>query len=314
MTRIPTAPETDPTAANRTVPHEPRTGRTPTAWTADRGDGAQSETFRALAWSQDEDSVAEPLPYFGEEFDESTVPAAQRPAEPRRGRSTLVFGIAAGFAAVAVGGLMVTLLNTGSVPTTTAPVVIQPAEKAVSAVSTQSVRVTAPVPAPTAVPARAVPAAAVTAPPIAVNAPAASVAAVRPDAAKPAAPEVSAPEVSVPEVSVPEVSPPEVTPQAQPPVAQPPVALPPVVTPPIVSLPEVTPQQVPHPVGPIVLHVPVAPEGPMIPMPHPGGVLPPVIQVPAAPVVSDPGITLHPAVTVPPIIPTFSLQANAGAN
>jgi hypothetical protein len=53
----------------------------------------------------------------------------------------------------------------------------------------------------------------------------------------------------------------------------------------------------------------LAPEGPMRPMVPNLGVPPtPVIAVPAAPAASNPGITLNPGVTVPPMIP--KLPAN----
>lgn len=296
MTSIGMTQESDPTVNN------------PAAWAAGRSDESQSGTFWALAWSQDDDSVAEPLPYVGERFEESAVPAGEtveRSSAPRYRRSTLLYGIAASFVAVAVGGLVVTVLNTDSVPATTSPVVVRPAESAVKVVSTPQIR--PPASAPAAGPARVVPTA-TNARPIATNAPVSRIAE---DAVKPAAPEAPAPEVVAPEVA---------------PQAEPPAALPPVATPPIVTLPEFTPQSVPHPVGPTVIHVPhegpmnsplpdlggsippinvhVAPEGPMHPIvPNLGVPLSPVM--PAAPAAADPGITLHPVFTLPPVIPVL---------
>ena len=58
--------EFDPTAASPTARRECLTGRTPTAWATSRDDDSQSATFRALAWSQEDDSIAECLPYIGE--------------------------------------------------------------------------------------------------------------------------------------------------------------------------------------------------------------------------------------------------------
>lgn len=317
MTSIAVTREADPTLAGAPAPYESPTGRTPSAWTAGRGDESQSDTFRALAWSQD-DSIAEPLPYIGEEhpapeadsppkvlIGDDAVPLSSR----RHRRSTLLYGIAAGFAAAAVGGLVLTVVDTNSMPTETFPVVLQPVQnasiprpngeagnEAVNRAGSQGgvIRPAVQAPAqtgPAGSPARVVPSAgnnppAANNPPTAGNTPLPSVAPVTPDAPPPPAPEVKTPEFTIPEATTPEVAPP--------------VLVPPVVKPPVVTLPEITPQQVPHPLGPIVFHVPVAPQVPLVPLPNPG------VPV-SAPAVPDPGITLRPGVTVPPIIPAFSV-------
>lgn len=210
MSTSATRQTSDPMAASAAAAHEPVTGHTPNAWAAGRGDEFQSETFRALAWSQEDDSLAEPLPYIG---DESSVPE-DAPSAPRYRRSTLLFGLAAGFAATAIGGLVLTLVNTDSVPTTPLPVVIQPAQNASFPQSNGEAgkqsgvvaRSTAVVTAKTTgSPARAVLPAANT-PPIAVSTPAGTVAALTPAAPPPLAPEVKTPEVTVPEVTTPEGS------------------------------------------------------------------------------------------------------------
>jgi hypothetical protein len=313
MSTSATPQTSDPMAAS--AAHEPVTGHTPNAWAAGRGDEFQSETFRALAWSQEDDSLAEPLPFMGDEY---SAPEAA-PSAPRYRRAPLLLGLAAGFAATAIGGLVLTLVNTDSVPTTTAPVVLQPVQNASIPQSNGDAgnqggvfRPAAAAPAKTAgSPARTVLPAANT-PPIAVSTPAPAVAAAT-QAAPPPAPEVKTPEVTVPEVATPEVSPPVLVPPPvfSPPMVSPPVLVPPpVVSPPVISLPEVTPQPVPHPVGPPTFHVPVAPEGPMtLPLPHvgvPAPAAPIAPAAPAAPAASNPVITLKPGVTLPQILPTFS--------
>ena len=298
------------TAAIRTAAHEPLTGRIPTAWTTSRDDESQSATFRALAWSQDDDSVGEYLPYIGEEFTVSeadsrqtvhcAADAAGSVSAPRYSRSVLLFGIVAGFAAAAVGGLLVAFVNADITPPTTSPTVIQPAKNAVvsqpnggSAHQGGPIRPLAPAPTNTAAaPVRTGASAATPAP----TAPA-----LPPASQGPSAPQVPAPEVTTPEVTVPQVATPQIaTPQvATPEVATPEVATPevaaPQVEPPIVSVPEVTPQPVPHPVGPIVLHVPTVSD--------------PAIPALVAPAASDPVISLKPDVTIPVVIPRFPAGA-----
>jgi hypothetical protein len=298
------------TAAIRTAAHEPLTGRIPTAWTTSRDDESQSATFRALAWSEEDDSVGEYLPYVGEEFTVSeadsrqtvhcAADAAGSVSAPRYSRSVLLLGIVAGFAAAAVGGLLVAFVNADITPPTTSPAVIQPAKNAVvSQPNGESAHQSGPIrpvaPAPTnsaAAPVRTGASAATPAP----TAPA-----LPPASQGSSAPQVSAPEVTVPQVATPQIATPQVTtPEvAAPEVATPEVAAPevaaPQVEPPIVSVPEVTPQPVPHPVGPIVLHVPTVSD--------------PAIPALVALAASDPVTSLKPDVTIPVVIPRFPAGA-----
>lgn len=310
----------EPTAAGPTAACQPVTGRTPSAWSAGLEAESQSATFRALAWSQD-DFLAEPLPYTGEEYsvpEVSSPPAvpitdADEPAsEPRYRPSMLLYGIAAGFVAAAIGGLVLTVVNTDALPTTTSPVVIQPAKNAAipqpgGESGSQGVVVPSAYPAPV----KAAGSPAHTIPPVAntpadpVNAPAPTVAPVTPAAPPPPAAEVTAPEVAAPAVTAPVVTAPEVrTPEVTPAAPVPPPAGSP---PPAVSLPEVTPQQVPHPMGPIDFHAPVASEGPFAPIPNPAGSVPPVFDLPAAPAAPNQGITLKSGFDVPLISPTLTI-------
>ncbi len=283
---------------NISLTHEPcdQTATSPSAWSAGRRDEAQSQTFRALAWSQ-EDSLDEPLRYTGEQDapEADSHPTARiADVEARSGlrRSTLLFGIAGAFAAAAVGGLVFTVVGTGGIPTTTSPVVVQggaihppAAAKTVATTAGSPAHAVAP-------PANTVTAMPAPAPP-------------RPTR-ETTAPETTAPEATAPEVTAPVVGTPQPTPPGtSAPQPSPAVPAPPAAAPPVVSVPEATPQQVPHPVGPPTFHVPVAPESGMAPMPQP--VVTPVIQVPLAPAASNPGITLKPGVTVPLVIPTFSI-------
>ena len=129
------------TSGGPTATYEPVTGRIPNAWAARREDQAQSATFRALAWSQDDDSAAEPLPYTGEEYQvcsdsrpavRVTTDTAEPPSATGYRRSTLLYGIAAGFAAAAIGGLLLTAVNTDDGPTTISTKVTQPATNVVN--------------------------------------------------------------------------------------------------------------------------------------------------------------------------------------
>ena len=299
--------EFDPTAASPTARRECLTGRTPTAWATSRDDESQSATFRALAWSQEDDSADEYLPWIGEEYSVSEVDsrqavqfaedAAGSVSAPRFSRSALLYGIVAGFAAASVGGLLLTVVNADIAPPTTSPTVIQPAENVVvSQPNGESAHQAGPIrpfaPAPT----NAVASSARPVLPAAISAPSAP--ALPPASQLPSAPQASAPGVAAPEVAAPEVAAPEVTtPQVKPPVLVAPPQLPPVVTSPIVSVPEVTPQPVPHPVGPIVIHVPTATDSIQLPIPS------------HVPTVSDPAISLKPGVTVPVVIPTLSAGA-----
>jgi hypothetical protein len=298
------------TAATRTAAHESLTGRIPTAWTTGRDDESQSATFRALAWSQEDDSVADYLPYIGEEFTVSegdsrqtvhcAADAAGSVSAPRYGRSVLLCGIVAGFAAAAVGGLLVAFVNADITPPTTSPAVIQPAKNAVvsqpsgeSAYQGGPIRPLAPAPTNTAAASVRTGASAAT--------PAPTAPALPPASQGPSAPQISAPEVTTPEVTVPKVETPQIaTPQiATPQVATPVLAVPPelpaTIPSPIVSVPEVTPQPVPHPVGPIVLDVPTGAD--------------PAIPAAAGPAASNPVISLKPDVTIPVVIPRFPAGA-----
>lgn len=101
----------------------------------------------ALAWSQDEASGEEPVPYTGPEYSVATQtgpapesdaahPGDERDTElvtgstivPWYRRPTLLFGVAAAVAAVAVGGLAITLTSSDSTPTTTTTRVTKPGE------------------------------------------------------------------------------------------------------------------------------------------------------------------------------------------
>ena len=263
-----------------------------------RTDEPQSATFRALAWSaEDDDSSAEPLPYTGEHYSGPTVPiladAAEPPFATRDRRSTLLYGIVTGFAAAAIGGLFLTVMNTDvltvmdtdDVPATTSVKVTQPVVGAVSPQSkaeaparVRQIRSSAPTQGNASIPTgRAVPPAVSPQPPVATQAP---------ESQTPDAPEAVAPAAAA--SAAPASAAPEFTP---------PGTLPPVLTPPSVSLPEVAPQQVPHPVGPPTFHVPT--------MPQEGITLPPVNSVGASGAAG--GVTLNPVVTLPPMIPTLSV-------
>ena len=267
---------------------EPATGRIPAGWATGRGDEAQSATFRALAWSQDDDSAAEPLPYTGADYSGPTVSISADTQEPqsaiRLRRSTLLSGIAAGFAAAAVGGLALAVMTTTDAPATTPVTVTQPVVSAVipqpkpeGPTQVRQIRSSAPTRANTDV------SSARPAPPAVSSQPAAVAPA--PESQTPVAPE-AAPAVVEPAAA--ESAAPEFTP---------PGTRPPVLTPPIVSVPEVAPQQVPHPVGPPTFHVPT--------MPQEGITLPPVNSVGASGAAG--GVTVNPVVTLPPMTPTLSI-------
>lgn len=283
------------------------TGRAPNAWAARREDQAPSATFRALAWSQDDDSVAEPLPYTGEEYQECTDsrPTARvtaDTAEPSSAtgyrRSTLLYGIAAGFAVAAIGGLLLSVVNTDDGPATISTKVTQPATNIVKpqpksepARQEGPIREAVPAPAGTATaPVHAVPSAV---------APRPATAAPAPDTQTPSTPEAAAPEAAAPEVAAPKAAAPEsAAPEFTAPDAKPPVWVPPALSSPIVSVPEVTPQQVPHPVGPLDFDLPTDFHVPTVADPQ--------IASPAAPAAPDPVITWQPEVVIPVVIPTLS--------
>ncbi len=312
MTSIAAARETfDPTAASPTTAGEPVTGRTRTAWSAGRGDQSQPETFRALAWSQGDDCLAEPLPNTGEEYSAPEMDsrpmgrmadAPERAATPRLSRSDLSV-VAAGFAAAAAtAGVVFALVNSDGVPTTHSPVVIRPAENSSlpqprggDGGQGEAVRPAPSAPAPaktTGSPARAVPPAADN-PPTGLNTPSPTVGAVAPAAPTPLATEMMAPVVPAPDVAAPEAAPPADRPT-------------PVFTPPVVSLPEITTLEEPHAMGPNVIHTPAITGYPAAPIPDLAASAPPVIQGPATPAAVDRGIVLNPGVT-DPIIPTFTV-------
>lgn len=135
------------------------TSLAPSAWavgtagkaaTESASDGSPSATFRALAWSQDDPAANEPVPYTGGEYTAagpevgygSPMTQGRAPIEfgpdrapsdelapglPWYRRPPLLFGIAAVLAAMAVGGLAITL-TTDSSPTTTTKRVTKPGE------------------------------------------------------------------------------------------------------------------------------------------------------------------------------------------
>lgn len=121
------------------------TGLAPAAWAAgaaagaageSAADGASSATFRALAWSQEDGTGEEPVPYTGadysyESYEPPTSSAAARPQfdylppdEPPQQqydaplpwykRPQLIFGAAAAVLVLATGGLIVTLTSGSS--------------------------------------------------------------------------------------------------------------------------------------------------------------------------------------------------------
>ena len=303
MTSIFIARQTsDPTAASPTVAHEPRTGRTPNAWAAGRGDEFQSQTFRALAWSQEDDSLAEPLPYTGDAY--SVPEVDSRPtvriadaAEPSPGnryrRSTLLYGIAAGFAAAAIGGLLLTMVNTDDGPTTISTKVSQPATNVVNPqpnIETVPIRSSSPAPVKTGgAPAHVVSSAVAPSHALSAPAPAAQTPAA-PEAAAPAVaePEAAAPAVAEPEAAAPAAAAPAAAPVTEAPAAATPEFTPPQAKPPV-WVPPVIPQKVPYPLGP--LQVPTIPDP---------------VRVPPASNPSTPLLSLRPGLTVPPMIPPMS--------
>ena len=290
MTNILVGPQalSDPTAASPAC-REAATGRAPTWWTAQRGEDPRSETFRALAWSQD-DSPADPLPYEGEDY---VVPQADASMPWYRGAARL-YVIAAGAAAVAFGGLV---LSTNGVENavTTIPITVtqrpsiapDPALDRQAADQVGAAQSVAPVP-PAAPPQPAAPPARV----------------IRTDSndAAPATISSTAVASSPAEDVVPDIAKPEVTSVAAPaPVDGPPAAPSSVDEPSLVSLPVVTPQPVPHPVGPPPdIHVPTEPAGS-----NPVVAGPPVISDQPSPWAAHPGITLPPHTVVIPQVPVL---------
>jgi hypothetical protein len=132
------------------------TGMAEAAWAAgaaglaageSAADGAPSATFRALAWSEDETTGGEPVPYSGADYDYDPGATGVRPQieflppdEPEAveeplpwyRRPQLIFGVAAALALIAAGGLVYTLtsgstpLRPAQTPTATSPVTTDP--------------------------------------------------------------------------------------------------------------------------------------------------------------------------------------------
>jgi hypothetical protein len=105
------------------IPAEPPASVAPTT-PVPTGDAPGSATFRQLAWSQDDDASAEPVPYMGEEYSADTsitraVAQYVPPTgpidvdEPRAWQRLpqLVFGVAAVLALVAFGGVAIALTS-----------------------------------------------------------------------------------------------------------------------------------------------------------------------------------------------------------
>lgn len=140
--------------AAATAPADVPTEMAPSAWAAGAAtqaagesvtDGSPSATFRALAWSQDNDAAVDPEPYDGEDYSVSDysgqtyeVAAEEFPGDEDTGglvppllpwyrRPALLFGVAAALAALTVGSLAVTLTSE-STPTTTTTRVTKPGE------------------------------------------------------------------------------------------------------------------------------------------------------------------------------------------
>lgn len=264
---------------------------------------AQSATLWALAWSDEPESVAEPVPYTGGDD------APQQSRETRSQLPTLLFGIAAGAVAIAVGGLALSVSDTETQPapavtTEAVQLAVPPSQDADGANRGGSPRSSLPVNGQSRV--------ADTVPRVA-NAPQRVANSSKPAIA--AAP-ASTQQASIPQASIPQnvetqpapaepapaqPAPAQVTtPVALPPPAAPPVITPPIVsiTPPIVSIPEVTPMPLPHPVVPPVFHVPSVTVAP-----NPGIVLPPALKEPIVTVAPNPAITLPTDVTLTPFAP-----------
>lgn len=297
MTSIAKKCETpDQTAASPTATYEPVTKQAPTAWSAGRRDEWQSETFRALAWSQDGDSLAEPLPYTGEEHFAPEM--SSRPAPRIADAPQAVFGtprfrrpgplslIATGIAAVAAAaGLVLTIANTDGVPTTTSPVVIHPAKDSTIPQPTGGTGHQGGLIPPAPAPARAAAPSGPTIPqatrtlPISIETPSPAVVTVTPGAPLPAAPDVTAPAAAAPEEA-------------------PAIEEPPVATPPVVSLPEEDSEPAPEDgLGPAANADPdAAPEDP-----GPAGMDPFTVldRVPSDPRLSIGGAPIILAPTVP---------------
>ena len=96
-------------------------------------DAPGSATFRALAWSQDDDTADDVVPYTGDVYDTAGtaarpsvqyVPATEPIEEPRSTWNRLpqlVFGLAAVVAVIAVGGVAVALTSASDSTSATEP-------------------------------------------------------------------------------------------------------------------------------------------------------------------------------------------------
>ncbi|MEH3139256.1 MAG: Hsp70 family protein [Mycobacterium kyogaense] len=126
------------------------TAMAPAAWAAGAAglaagqaadDGAASATFRALAWSQDDDLGSEPVPYTGADYvaaspDQARPSVAFSPDDDGHDepaplawykRPPVLFGIAAAAALLAAGGLAVTLTSSDGDPGTVTETATPPA-------------------------------------------------------------------------------------------------------------------------------------------------------------------------------------------
>ena len=117
----------------------------PPADVLDPVDASESATFRALAWSQDDDTADDVVPYTGDLYDTGVtgerpqvqyVPPTEPIEEPRTWQRLpqLVFGLAAVVAVVAVGGVAVALTSaTDSTKATEQPITATSAPRPTSA-------------------------------------------------------------------------------------------------------------------------------------------------------------------------------------
>ena len=93
-----------------------------------------SATFRALAWSQDDDAANEPVPYTGEDPYDTNVTSARPPvayvpatgpideeSRPWHRLPQLIFGLAAVVALIAVGGVAIALTGVADTTNPTDP-------------------------------------------------------------------------------------------------------------------------------------------------------------------------------------------------
>ena len=285
----------------------------------------QSATLWALAWSDEPESLAEPVPYTGGDD------AAPQSGQTRYRLPVLLFGIAAGAAAIAVGGLALTLSGTETQPspavtTEAVQIAVTPGEGPTGDDARAGGAPQSFLPVTVGSPAAATVTRVTNVPQRVINSSKPSVAAgpastppvgVPQDFGTAPAPAAPAPEAPAPAPAAPAPAAPAPAPVTTP-AAPPPPAAPPVSTPPIVSIPEVTPMPMPHPVVPPtfdVSSVPVAPNHGVVPpvldftpaplSPKPGIVLPPVLHNPVAPAAANPVITLPTDVTLTPLVPNL---------